>query len=410
MKLIRVALAIAVALSVAATACGGKDVDKVTLPVGILTDFTGPAVSLTTPLVYGFIDGMTTANESGSIPGLELEGITYDQRSQPGRVPGGYVWLRGQGAEVMMVLSPTDRTILADRFAADETACLGFNLVDGLPNHPWMYDIVGSMGHDAEAAMMYIKEKWDYAGMGRNPRVGLLGFVRETEEEKQRGVDRVLALYPDKFDWVGAEMAPITTKAWAVEVANLKGCDYIYMAATGPGLVSFMREARDRGYEGSFVGDNSSFAGFFGLARLSISADQLYGCHLVRALPMWNEEIPFVNTVRQLVQRYRPDKADGLMSNTGYVDGVMLAQILADAVKRAVANVGAENVDGTAMRDALRATDIDMSAEGFLGGRWHYTEDFHCLTVVQKAYDWNVVAQEWEAAPVGLITPPSLAR
>jgi len=52
-----------------------------------------------------------------------------------------------------------------------------------------------------------------------------------------------------------------------------------------------------------------------------------------------------------------------------------------DAIRRAVEEVGAENVDGTALRDALAETD--MVVEGW-GNPWKFTENNLCLAWAQS--------------------------
>ena len=47
--------------------------------------------------VDSFKEAIKDAAEAGSMPGVEVKFVTYDQRSDPGRVPTGYTWMKGQG-------------------------------------------------------------------------------------------------------------------------------------------------------------------------------------------------------------------------------------------------------------------------------------------------------------------------
>ena len=403
-----VVLSILVAAVPGLVGCGSSQSEKDSVTVGILTDFTGPGASATKMVVYGLTDTFKTANEAGAVPGVDIKWVTYDQRSDPARVPGGYTWLKGQGVDMIHAMSPTDRRILADKVESDEMLMFGMALDEESPDHPWIICNYGSMGHEAEAVMQFIMDTWDYDGEGRSPRVGHVDWTLPSAEMKQVGIDRMLEWYPDKFDWAGLQTAPAGTTAWAAEVERLKDCDHIYVALIGSMAASFVREARARGYTGDFTTDNNTFGGYWDLVKSVVPADQLYGCSYVSWCPWFTDDVPFIDTVEETIQKYRAADASTVMANTGYIYGVANAICIVDAIKRAVDEVGPDNVDSTALRNAALALDMDMTTLGF-GGRWCATEQYHCLACTLKGFCWNVEAHQWEDAGVGWIAPPSLA-
>ena len=99
---------------------------------------------------------------------------------------------------------------------------------------------------------------------------------------------------------------------------------------------------------------------------------------------------------------YSPAEVETLYLGTGQYNGWAAGMIFVDALRRAVAKVGAENVDGIALFEALKETN--MTEEGF-GSPWRITEEANCFmqTVRLMEYssevgDW-VVITDWSLPP-----------
>jgi hypothetical protein len=78
---------------------------------------------------------------------------------------------------------------------------------------------------------------------------------------------------------------------------------------------------------------------------------------------------------------------------------------MADAIRRAIDEVGAENVDGTTLRAALAETD--MTVPGW-GNPWRFTENENFLARAERVFEWKVAEEDWVAIS-NWITPASLA-
>jgi len=374
--------------------------------IGMLTDFTGPACYAVRPTMDGYMDAFRWFAETDPIPGVKVKFITYDQKTDPGRVPPGYMWLKGQGAIMMYIISPTDRSILADRFAEDQILCQGASVDEGSPAHPWSFVQYGSNGFEAEAGMQWIIDTWDYAGTGRSPKVGHFSWAHASGDFHQWGLDRTLERYPGKLDWQGRQTALVSASTFAGEVSALKDCDYIWMTPAGTMPGSFMKEARARGYTGAFIGGTNAFSGYFPLIRTIVPADQLYECYQMQWWPWYNEDYPFIDMVKEILQKYRADSYEEAMEGSGPIGGLCMAIPAYDSIKRAVEAVGAENVDGAAIRDAFLSFNVTL--EGF-GNTWQFGEDFHVLMRSMKAYKWDLDRTEFVNLGGDWVTPDSLA-
>jgi len=311
----------------------------------------------------------------------------------------------GQGVVMMSIISPTDRSILAADFGPDEMPVIGSSLDEGSPEHPWAFNAYGSNGHEFEAIMQYIMDTWDYAGEGRNPRIGHQSWVLASGVFHHDGIDRMLEWYPEKFDFVAWERAPMGTATWAGEIDKLMDCDYILFSTVGTMTSTFIKEARDRGYEGALFGGTNSFPGYWDMVEAVLPAEELYDCYCAMWTPWWSDEaLDFIQGVKESVEKYHGGDPARLRSS-GPLSGWQMGLFAVDALKRAIEAVGAENLDGPAIRDAFLATN--MTVGGF-GESWEFREGYHALCRQMKMFEWNQTEADWEDIGDPWITPRSL--
>lgn len=387
--------------------CGtGTDVETTEIVIGLLTDFTGPASYAVKPTMDSFKDVFRWAAANDPISGVRVKFINYDQRTDPARVPPGYMWLKGQGADLLYIISPTDRAILADDFTKDRIPVVGASIDEGAPNHPWSFACYGSNGHEAEAGLQWIMETWDYEGKGRNPVIGHFSWTHPSGRFHQVGIDRMLQWFPDKFDWAGEQAPPLGSTTFAGELAQLRKCDYIWITPAGAMIAGFIKEARNRGYTGAFLGGSNSFSGYWDLVTAAVPAGDLYDSYLFYWTPWWNEEVPNIVTAKEATYKYHPRDAERRFTSQGPA-GWAMGTFTLDAIRRAVDAVGAANVDGSAIRDALVATNMDVKGYGNV---WRFESDYHTILRTIKVYQWDVDRKDWLDAGAGWITPKSLAK
>ncbi|MCX5998188.1 MAG: ABC transporter substrate-binding protein [Chloroflexi bacterium] len=212
-----------------------------------------------------------------------------------------------------------------------------------------------------EILLQWVMNNWDYAGKGRAPRIGHNTWNIASGTYHQAGIDRMLQWYPDKFDWAGVQMAPTSQSAWASEIAKFKTCDYIIITTSGPMTTSFIKEARDRGYTGVFLGCNDSFPGYWDLIESAVPADKIGTCYLMAWYPWWSTDCAFTRGAKEAVMTYHASESAALLRSSGPMGGWLFGLITVDALKRAIETVGgAENLTGAAIRDAFMATNLTV--------------------------------------------------
>jgi len=109
--------------------------------IGFQTDLTGPAAFAVGHLYDGFQDYFRMVEEEDPIPGVKIKIITWDTRSDAARVKPGYVWMKGQGVDLLGLLSGVDRKIVADDIEEDQIPVVGTQAVRALLGHEWMFNL-----------------------------------------------------------------------------------------------------------------------------------------------------------------------------------------------------------------------------------------------------------------------------
>ncbi len=412
MKQKRLVLAIAVFLGVLLVAlpalpgCGGGGGGEPVIKIGVLADFTGTAAFAMQPTMQAMEDYLRVVlPEKDPLPGVRVEFTHFNTELDYSKSIPGYLALKGRGVDMMVIPNAQDRELIGDRLAQDKIPVLSSQGLASMLDSEWSVCSVSPVQSQGEVEMRFIMDNWDGEG---SPKVGHLGFSLESSDYHQEGIQSVLDEYPDQFTWVGFERGTIGKVTWASEVGRLKDCDYIIMSVAGPMLSSFVSQARAAGYTGAFITGMEGFPGFWDLVTDAMkgSPEQLYDCYYVAWWPWWNEEdVPLIQDCKEYVDTYHADEADELMRSSSVISGWSLGLVLEAAIRGAVEAVGAENVDGVALKNAIR--EMDMEVEGY-ADRWHVTETNNCLSWSQRVFEWNISENAW--FPQDTVYVPELTK
>ncbi|MCX6000533.1 MAG: ABC transporter substrate-binding protein [Chloroflexi bacterium] len=392
--LLVVLVALMVSVSTVAAGCGGAESKVPQVILGFEGDLTGPASGAVKITYDGASDYFTMVKEKGLLPQVSVKFIAYDTRTDYGRIAGAHVWLIGQGAQMMVVPSSTDVEMNVSRYAADQVPAVCTTATEAISGNEWCYSLYETQEAQHRGLLQWIIASWDYSGKGRNPRVGALGLTgMSTTVAATSGMEQFLAANPGKIDWAGAKTAPVGTSTWVVEVKALADCDYIIPVTFGAAGATFIKEARSRGYKGVFLAGSMALPGYWDIVTSVVPASDLYECYHQHTCP-WCEDCEFTTAWEAALVKYRSSYADAQMKLSGYSTGWAWGAWMADVVERAVETVGAANVDGKALLDALKATNTDMTTQGW-GGVWQISAQRHIITHEVKTYKWSVDQQKW---------------
>jgi len=401
-----VLLAILLAALPGLVGCAKEKEEVQEIVYGFLWDFTGRAALGVKQFYDGMMDYLRMTEEEEPISGVKITVTTYDTKSETGRVPIGYKWLKGHGA-VFMSAAPQDTELLRSQFEADEIPFFCGSEIASLLDSKWSFFLFPPVKCQVEVLMHWIMDTWDY-GKGK-PKIGLVSLSGVPFYEEQRDTAEALyEAYPEGFESFKAEMSPVGTMTWATEIRRLMDSDFIIATMSGPPLAAFTKEARDRGYENRLIAPFESYWSYWSLIKGAVPPQALDGIVTSSYQPLWDDPVPFISQLKEYVLTYRPGDAEALFETSGQITGWATGVVLVDVVRRAVEEAGAEKIDGRVLRDALTETDIDMTAEGF-GNIWkvNLAEDINCFVQTIKLYQYGAAEDEWVAVS-DWIRPPSL--
>ena len=375
--------------------CGGGEGEKTTgITIGFLADFTGPSALTSAELHKGWTDYMKMVEADNPIPGAKTKLVTYDTRLDYSRVVPGYIWLKAQGAKLIWDYSPIFHAMLKDKHLTDKIPSYTFVGDPQTLNVDWMYSFSVTYPMEAEAIIEWILQDWDSRQQGRAIKVGYIGFSGyQSAVQMSEVFNSVHSQNPQRFTYKEVT-SPIGSTAFATEITQLKDCDIIIVNVLGPSMASFLRESRERGYTGRYLGSSLGFMGFWDLVRNAVpDMTKMDGALAMHSQMLWTDQSAFMAQLTQSLQRFRSaDEAAQLRKGTSWPTGYITGMILADVVRRAVAAVGAENVDSAAINDALKG--IDMTVDGW-GESWKFRDDSNILYRMFRAIQYKALDDEW---------------
>jgi len=375
--------------------------------IGFMGDFTGPAAATCGELYKGITDYFRMVEEDDPIPGVKVKIITYDTRMDYSRAPMGYEWLKGKGADIFFNFSPIFQEILVEKHQQDSIPSFTFASSPAIVGQDWVYTLSIHYPWEAEAAMEWILEDWwpeqEKDGIPKVGHIGVSGYVSTAQVTDT--LEELHTLAPTKFDLEEAA-APPGTMTWAVEISRLEDCDIIIVDLFGPQMASFLREAIAKDYQGALLGTSLAFLGFWDLAKAAArQLEDLDGALAMQTQLVLTDDVPFVDQMRNNLERFRPAEAETLGRGTSYMAAQMAGLVLEDTIRRTVAEVGAENVDAVALNNALKS--IDKTVEGF-GEALECHEGSNILHRMLRVVEYRATEDDWYAITDWFL-PPSLA-
>ncbi len=374
--------------------CGDDADADARVTIGFLGDFTGPGAETCIRVDKGMRDFLRHAKEHDPIPGVDLRVITYDSRLEYSRVVPGYLWLKGQGSDIILNFNAMYTPMLVDNHQRDGLASFCFNAMQSTMGEDYMYSFSVDYITEGEASIEWLVRDWEENGEDRPMKlgyVGLRGMVSDTEiGNVMKNLAETTYKGQVEFNW---QSAPLGTTTWSNEINRLRGSDVIFLNLVGPSLASFLNEAVARGYEGGYLGSTISLMGFWSLVRGSVPLDKIDGIRAIHAQMLWTDGTEFMDDVEHCLQTYRaPAEAANLKMCTSYPSGYLFAWMLYETVKLAADKVGPENVDSEALNQALQ--ELEMDVDGW-GEPWKACEDTNVMHRTYRIIEYVHDQDDW---------------
>lgn len=377
--------------------CGGGEKGTNTVILGWLGDQTGASSGAFNEVMMGMKDYLAEMEATNPILGVNIKIIPYDTRLEYGRLAVGYQWLVGQGTDLVLGYLPNTSAVLQADLAEDKIPIYSFVAYPTTMDAQWVYSYMYTSELEGRAMMDYLVNVWwPSKNKGRPLKVANVGNPGwDVTAQYRKGFNTALAENPGKAVYieVGGDVAQT---AWASEVFAVKDCDAILLTTSGTSTGTFLKEAALRGYTGQIVASSNSVLGIWSLVTSLVPKSNLDGMLIPHFYPLWSDDTSYVDYLDEMLAKYRPSEVAKLKEGTTWLSGWLTACMAAEAVRDAADKVGAKNVDGSAMNDALLA--LNMKIEGMPDITLANSGTHHVFQPYFRLIKYNAAQDEWTTA------------
>ena len=359
--------------------------------VGMLTDLTGP---------YSSIGGYTTNtcrdyynylnDEQGGIDGTKIEMIWSDHRNDLALAVTSYKRMKEQGVVVWTTVGTGDTTVTRAFVEADKIPVIswpvGCNVI--LPPSYVFCTMISNL-QTLTGGSDWFQDEWEKKGLGRPMRMATLGwdipYGRESLEPMGRWAEKCGA------ELVAALWVPSTAVDYTVELLAIKDAkpDLILGACHGGSLC---RDAERVGLPQDVpifcAAGSMGEPGYVDLAGAEVVRARMFS-------PLWTsaDNKPVVSLIEELASQRGVELR---WVSEGQVFGWNNSVVVAEAIRKAIAEVGYENLNGEAVKEAAETiTGLDTGC-GPPVSFTDYPNDRHGLGSF-RVWRFDVAGDQWEA-------------
>jgi branched-chain amino acid transport system substrate-binding protein len=390
-------LAMALAALLVLTACAPRPiVEEKTVQFGWIQPITGGGAATSRILLIGWEDYVRYFNEQQAIPGVRIELLWRDTALQVALGISHYERFVEAGMPLIAVGEPGLVAALKGRFEQDKV--VGFLI--GAPTHEDMYPEPGwyyvnrtPTCERAAVLFEYFMENWKEE---RPPRLAFM----HVDHAFGYAVRYVTGYARDLgFEVLPPEIVPIVPLDTTVQLLRLKeaGADLVYIVHSGEGTGTILIDAERLG-----LLDQIQFAGpslTMGPRVIERARTATEGFLVTRPFPWFDEtEVPGVKLIIDNMMKYH----GRVEREAEYFDGWTAAAITCEGIRRAIEDVGYENLDGPAIKEALDGMkDFDVYGLASITYKPGDHRGNTKMAVYQVRGGKIVRASDWREAPFG---------
>ena len=393
-------LAIALMAVLLVTACAPAPTapagEKEVVEIGAMVALTGAAGGPSSYSFYGLQDYLDYFNEEDSIPGVTLKLVWVDTATDEVREISAYRRFVERGIPIMITIVDSEK--FRPWTERDEIPMIAQAQTEGIMYPPcWIYSIYPTWAESYAVWCEWILDNWEE---DRPPKVVVLGpdtVAGPPAIEPARSYVESLGIEMMPSEFV-VGYAPLDTSSELLRIDE-RGADYVYILPLWSLAAIVLRDADRLGLVGKLqFGGLENTQGVKMLEQIGASAEGYTGS---RTGPWIGEtEIPGMKLLHDLRPKYgRPVDFAGDEQN-----GTVTMMVACEVVRRALEEVGYENLDGVAMKEALDSLK-DFDCDGIK--QITYTPEDHRgwnRARIYQVQDGDVVPiSDWLEAP--MITP-----
>jgi len=341
--------AIALTASLLFTACGPTSVaeEKKVVQIGDIAPLTGATAGPEQINLEGWQDYVKYFNEQHGIPEVTIKLLWIDTSLDAPRFLSAYQMFVER--DVPIVYSDNSLCLYAvqGRLPVDQMPVFTATATATLIYPPgWVYCPSPTFGEVSTAVLDYFLENWKEERPPRVTYFGLDGYVG-------RGAAEEVTEYAESIgiDLLPFELAPYVVIDATPQLLRMKerGTDLAILHGIVPTVAPILKDAARLGLLGEMQFAGLEFTVGDTLMNMAGPANT-EGYLAPRTTPWFDEaEIPGIALIRETQQNYH----GRTRSDPEYMSGWLSAAIVCEATRRAIEEVGYENLDGVAMKEAL---------------------------------------------------------
>jgi branched-chain amino acid transport system substrate-binding protein len=388
-------LAVAVTVALLFTACapGPPVEEKKVVRIGMIAPLTGPPAAAVQVAWRNAVDYLSYFEEVG-VPGLTLPpGVTIelawgDSAYDMPRAISIYERMRGD-VVIFYLPSPTEAAGLKSMLDRDGVAGFVMSIDEAMMYPPSsLFTIYPTDSESFAVACDWIMENWEeerpprVAFMGPDVPTGRAAEVMGTEYAKGIGIEML------PFEVVPT--VPLDPSPQLLRLAE-RGADFVYIQSIWITALAVMRDAERLG-----LTDKIRFGGMENsqstpVLELGPAVEDYFS---PRRLP-WYKEVPILEDVLREYRGKIDTMGDGAAT-------LVLVPVWIEAIGIAIEEVGYENLDGCAVKEAMYSIK-DFDPHG-TGKKVTYTPEDHRGNPIIRIYEVQggevVPVSDWREAPM----------
>jgi len=387
-----IALTILLLIAACAPASEGQLDEEKKVSIGWLVGLTGPAASAGRYPHMVLVDYIKYANEEELIPGVPIDLVWTDTRNEVAMDISAYRKFADRGVPIM--ISMCESEVFKNWLEKDEVPMLSMVLSEAAIYPPgWIYSAYPTWAEEFAVWCEWIMENWEE---DRPPRVARMGpDILAGPHALEPAVD-----YAENIgiEMLPSEYVPYVPLDVSTQLLRLKqrGADYVYISPIWTVAVPILKDAQRLGLMDRMNFGGSENTQSEGMIKAAGAAAE--GYTVPRAVPWWGEsEFPGIEMMKDSRKRYGAEydfQGDD-------VHGVVFGAIAVEALKRAIEEVGYENLDGHAVKRALDSI-VDFDVYGLKNIT--YTPEDRRGSIKVRIYQVQdgkpVPVSDWQDAPM----------
>jgi branched-chain amino acid transport system substrate-binding protein len=353
------AMALAALFLVTACAPGATPPEGKKIELGEIGSLTGPGSSADQNFLAGALDYVKYYNEQGMIPGVTVELIWRDSGRNLDRWVSAYEVLKARGIPVLISNETLGLEARQSQLERDQIPLYCGNPAKEIvypPNGPaWYYFRSPTWGEQFAVWAEYIMENWQE---DRPPKLAQMvidsSFGRQSIPEAT-----------DYAESLGIEMLPTEVVPFVVldattQLLRLKEqeADLVYISGLIVTSGPILRDAERLGLLGQMQFGGLEYS--IGQQLIDMAGSAAEGYIVPNTLPSFADtEVPGINLMLDTWSRYHMEPEP---PGPEYIAGWAGTAITCEAVRRAIEQVGYENADGPAIKeafDSIKGFDVD---------------------------------------------------